>query len=38
MNDIRNIKNAKPNAEESKQSWSNMDIWDNEKKHERNAE
>ena len=36
MDDIRNINNEKPNAEESKQFWSI--IWDNEKKHERNAE
>ena len=32
----RNINNEKPNAEESKQFWSN--IWYNENKHERNAE
>ena len=36
MDGIRNINNEKPNAEESKQFWSN--IWDNEKEHERNAE
>ena len=36
MDDIRNINNEKPNAEESKQFWSI--IWDNEKEHERNAE
>ena len=36
MNGIRNINNEKPNAEESKQFWS--DIWDNEKEHERSAE
>ena len=36
MDGIRNINIEKPNAEESKQFWSN--IWDNEKKHERNAE
>ena len=33
MDGIRNINNEKPNAEESKQFWSN--IWDNEKEHER---
>ena len=33
---IKNINNEKPNAEKSKQFWSN--IWDNEKEHERNAE
>ena len=32
---IRNTKNEKSNAEESKQFWSN--IWVNEKEHERNA-
>ena len=36
MDGIRNISNEKPNAEKSKQFWSN--IWDNEKEHERNAE
>ena len=36
MDGIRNINNEKPNAEESKQFWSN--IWDNEKEHGRNAE
>ena len=36
MDGVRNINNEKPNAEESKQFWSN--IWDNEKEHERNAE
>ena len=36
MDSIRNINNEKPNAEQSKQFWSN--IWDNEKEHERNAE
>ena len=35
MDGIRNANNQKPKAEESKQFWSN--IWDNEKKHERNA-
>ena len=33
---IKSITNEKPNAEKSKQFWSN--IWDNEKEHERNAE
>ena len=33
---IRNFNNEKPNAEESKQFWSN--IWDNEKKHGGNSE
>ena len=33
---IRYITNKKPNAEESKQFWSNK--WDNEKEHERKAE
>ena len=33
---IRNINNEKPNAEESKQFWSN--VWYNEKEHERNTE
>ena len=36
MDGIRNINIEKPNAEESKQFWSN--TWANEKKHERNAE
>ena len=36
MDGIRNINNEKPNAEDSKQFWSN--IWDNEKEHERNAQ
>ena len=36
MDGIRNINIEKPNAEESKQFWSN--IWDSENKHERNAE
>ena len=36
MDGIRNINNEKPDFEETKQFWSN--IWDNEKKHERNAE
>ena len=36
MNGIRNINNEKPNAEVSKQLWSN--IWDNEKQDEKNAE
>ena len=36
MDGIRNINNERPDAEESKQFWSN--IWDNEKEHERNAE
>ena len=36
MDSIININIEKPNAEESKQFWSN--IWDNEKEHERNAE
>ena len=36
MDGIRNLNNGKPNAEESKQFWSN--IWDNGKEHERNAE
>ena len=36
MDGIRNINNEKPNAEESKQFWSN--ICDNEKEHERNTE
>ena len=36
MDGIRNINNEKPNAEESKQFWSN--IWNNEKEHERYAE
>ena len=36
MDGMRNINNEKPNAEESKQFWSN--IWNNEKEHERNAE
>ena len=36
MDGVRDIDNEKPNAEESKQFWSN--IWDNEKEHERNAE
>ena len=35
MDGVKNINNEKPNAEESKQFWSN--IWNNEKKHERNA-
>ena len=33
---IRNVNKEKPNAEGSKQFWSN--IWDNETQHERNAE
>ena len=33
---IRNFNNEKPNAEESKQIWSN--IWDNEKEHGGNSE
>ena len=36
MDGVRDIDNEKPNAEESKQFWSN--IWDNEKEHEINAE
>ena len=36
MDGIRNINNEKPNAEESIQFWIN--IWDNEKEHERNTE
>ena len=36
MDAIGNSNNEKPNAEESKQFWSN--IWDNEKEHERNVE
>ena len=36
MDGVRHINNEKPNAEESKQFWSN--IWDNEKENERNAE
>ena len=36
MDGIRNINIEKPNAEEIKQFWTN--IWDNKKKHERNAE
>ena len=36
MDGVRDIDNEKPNAEESKQFWSN--IWDNEKEHERNTE
>ena len=36
MDGIRNINNERPNAEESKQFWIN--IWVNEKEHERNAE
>ena len=36
MDGIRNINNENPNAEESKQFWSN--IWGNEKEDERNAE
>ena len=36
MDPIRNINNKKRNVEQKKQFWSN--IWDNEKKHERNAE
>ena len=35
MDGIRNINNERPDAEESKQFWSN--IWD-EKEHERSAE
>ena len=35
MDGVRNINNEKPNAEESKQFWSN--LWNNEKEHERNA-
>ena len=35
MDGIRNINNENPNAEESKQFWSN--IWGNEKEDERNA-
>ena len=36
MDGIRNINNERADAEESKQFWIN--IWDNEKEHERNAE
>ena len=36
MDGVRNVNNRKQNAEESKQIWSN--IWDDEKKHERNVE
>ena len=36
MDGMRNVNNEKPNAQESKQSWST--IWDNEKQHERNAD
>ena len=36
MDGTRNINNEKPNAEKSKQFWSNK--WDNEKEHEGNAE
>ena len=36
MDGMRNVNNEKPNAQESKQSWSA--IWDNEKQHERNAD
>ena len=36
MDGIRNMNNEKPNAEGSKQFWSN--IWDNNNPHERNAE
>ena len=36
MDGIRNINNEKPNAQASKQFWSN--IWDNKKKYERNAQ
>ena len=36
MGGTRNINNEKPNAEESKQFWSNK--WDNEKEDEGNAE
>ena len=36
MDGIRNINNERPDAEASKQFWSN--IWDNEKEHERSAE
>ena len=36
MDGIKNINNEKPNAEKSKQFWSN--IWGNEKECERNAE
>ena len=36
MHGIRNINNEQPNAEESKQFWSN--IWDNDKEHEKSAE
>ena len=36
MDATRNINNEKPNAEESKQFWSNK--WDNEKEHGGNAE
>ena len=36
MDRIRSINNEKPNAEKSKQFWSN--IGDNEKEQERNAE
>ena len=36
MDGIRNINNERPNAQVSKQFWIN--IWDNEKEHERNAE
>ena len=36
MDGIRNINNEKPNAQESKQFWSN--IWDNKKEYERNVQ
>ena len=36
MDGIKNINEEKPNAEESKEFWSN--TWNNEKEHERNAE
>ena len=36
MDGMRNVNNEKPNAQESKQSWST--IWDNEKQYERNAD
>ena len=36
MDGIRNINTKRPDAEESKQFWSN--IWDNEKEHERSGE
>ena len=36
MDGIRNINNERPDAEESKQFWSN--TWSNEKEHERSAE